>query len=950
MSSDHPYQRFINSRRTSDAKEATFTGMDKSNAGKWRISDEDYPAFLDLMYDYIFEKKRSPMAFVERPRPGEHKPLMIDLDFKYSHEASLQRSFKSSHIRGFTELLLEGVRIFFGVSDFQELRFFVTLRPGPYKSAGVTKDGVHILCPDITLTDEKQRVLRNWILFVKNGIQEHFGNTGYTNSEVDIYDESMVRGKQGWFFYGESKPSIQPYSLHEVIKYIPEEDEWEYEPSTAYTPRQLMELLSIRYNLVADETVVLEEAKDLYEEMKNMNGQRQGHTQIEEDGAMEATEGGASAAAAGQQPVNQILQGLQSIYTTTMAEQDQLMIRRFVMECLGSNYYESYDKWIRVGWCLHNIAATEENFQLWMDFSAKSPKANGNNVAQLRREWFSTMRKEGDGPRLTERSLRHWAKEENLKQHDKIISEYLGEYIRQEVEPTHHHIAQLLKKMYGSSYIASVNPKTTEWYKYDDQINMWKKVNQGIELRMKLTNQVVKEITDSKQKIWSQMNQSAANQEVLQAKLKNLTKTEMQLYSSGFGDSVMKMAVHQFYEEDFHNKLNVNPFLFGCRNGVLDLRVPGPDGRDHVVFRQGRPEDYVSFLAGQNLPEFQAIDYVKYDAADPKQIELADFFSKLFPEEAVRNYTLRLLASCLEGMNREQCFYVATGVGGNGKSKLVELMRITFGDYQTSLQTTVLTRKRPESGAANPDIMAAKSRRFICMQEPDDKEPINTSRMKQFSGEDMVEARGLFQDQEKFVIMGKLFMMCNKLPPVTSMDRGTWRRIRVIEFVSKFVSPEEPEYIEYQQGRPNVFLKDPQLDRKLREWREAFLGLLVHIYETQYISVGLQPVPESVMRASNKYKESFDMFARFRSERIRKPTTPEELMEAREMPVSSNQIKSCLSAWSKETGIKLSAQEVLNSLMLEFGEPIRGKEWPSILLFRSDEEIAEWDKEHSQSS
>ena len=73
-------------------------------------------------------------------------------------------------------------------------------------------------------------------------------------------------------------------------------------------------------------------------------------------------------------------------------------------------------------------------------------------------------------------------------------------------------------------------------------------------------------------------------------------------------------------------------------------------------------------------------------------------------------------------------------------------------------------------------------------------------------------------------------------------------------------------------------------------------------------------------------------------------------MEAREMPVSSNQIKSCLSAWSKETGIKLSAQEVLNSLMLEFGEPIRGKEWPSILLFRSDEEIAEWDKEHSQSS
>ena len=940
-SSEHPYTRFLASRRTSDTKEATFTGMDKANPGKWKITDEDYPAFLDLMYDYLFEKKHKPMAFVERPRPGEHKPLMIDLDFKYSPEKSLQRSFKPAQIRGFTELLLEGIRTFFGVSDFQELRFFVTLRPGPYKSAGVPKDGIHILFPDITLTDEKQRVLRNWILFTKHGIQEHFGTTGYTNAETDIYDESMVRGKQGWFFYGESKPTIQPYSLHEVLKYIPEEDEWEYEPSTAYTPRQLMELLSIRYNLVADETVVLEEAKELYEQMK---GQRPSTGNQEEEGGAQGQD---QADAAAQQPINQLLQGLQSIYTTTMTEQDQLMIRRFVMECLGPSYYESYDKWIRVGWCLHNIAATEENFQIWMDFSAQSPKATGNNVPQLRREWFSGMRKEGDGPRLTERSLRHWAKEENFEQYKKILSEYLGEYIRQEVEPTHHHIAQLMKKMYGSNYIASVNPKTTEWYKYDDQLNMWRKVNQGIELRMKLTKEVVKEISDSKQKIWSQMNQTTGTQaEMFQAKLKNLAKTEMQLYSSGFGDSVMKMAVHQFYEEDFHNKLNVNPFLFGCRNGVLDLRVPGADGRDHVVFRQGRPEDYVSFLAGQNLPELPAIDYVKYDAADPKQKELADFFAKLFPEEAVRNYTLRLLASCLEGANREQCFYVATGVGGNGKSKLVELMRMTFGDYQTSLQTTVLTRKRPESGAANPDIMAAKCRRFICMQEPDDKEPINTSRMKQFSGEDMVEARGLFQDQEKFVIMGKLFMMCNKLPPVTSMDRGTWRRIRVIEFVSKFVSPEEPEYIEYQQGRPNVFLKDPMLDRKLREWREAFLGLLVHVYETQYISVGLHPVPESVMKASNKYKETFDMYARFRSERIRKPTTPEELMEARELPVTTNQIKSCLSAWGKETGIKLSAQEVLNSLMLEFGEPVRGKEWPSVLLFRSDEEVAEWDTAH----
>jgi P4 family phage/plasmid primase-like protien len=351
----------------------------------------------------------------------------------------------------------------------------------------------------------------------------------------------------------------------------------------------------------------------------------------------------------------------------------------------------------------------------------------------------------------------------------------------------------------------------------------------------------------------------------------------------------------------------------------------------------------VSFLGGQNLPEMEAISYKPYDPADPAQAEIADFFSKLFPDKDVRAYTLRLLASCLEGTNKEQCFYVATGVGGNGKSKLVELMRMTFGDYQTSLQATVLTRKRPESGAANPDIMAVKCRRFIYLQEPDDKEPINTSRMKQFSGEDMVEARGLFQDQEKFMIMGKLIMMCNKLPPVTTMDRGTWRRIRVIEFVSKFVMPDHPEYV---LKRPNVFLIDPLLDKKLRTWREPFLALLVHIYQTEYLVNGLSPVPAAVMRAVDKYKENFDLYARFRSERVRLPMTEEERTECRMNPIATKAIKSILAAWNKDAKVSLDLDTVVNRLSEEFGEPMNGKLWPAIMVFSDEGEVAGHDAKH----
>lgn len=938
----HELSRFLRSgsRMTSDSKAATMTSMGTIK-GKWLIADADYPRFLDLMHDYLFVKGNTPRGFVEQPRKGEPKPLLIDLDFKYSSDKSLVRTFTLEQIRSFCRMLATGLQIFFGLTDYEQIRFFVTLRPAPQAAGAVRKDGIHIMCPDVALTDEKQKVIRNWMLS-QDAIRTCFAGTGFKDDEEEgpenIYDESMTR-KQGWIFYGESKPNIPRYDLKAVFTYTPESDTWSDEPITDYDSRQLMELLSVRYNVVEDQNVVLEEARDQYEAMKTWGETaHHGHAHAHEE--LEAPT----------EQQNQMVEALQILYGTDMAEEDKKILRRMVMDCLTVERASNYDTWIRVGWCLHNISPSEENFQLWMDFSAKSGKSSGNNVAQLRRDWFNGWRKHDDGPRLTERSLRKWARDDNMEAYKEIQKEYLGEFVRQEVEPTHHHIAVLMKKMYGSNYIASVNPRSTEWFFYDDKENMWKMLNQGIELRMKISSEVAQTIRDATGKIYSDMGNNTTNdvRKTLEEKMKQLLKVQMSLFNSGFGDSVMKMAVHQFYEADFEKKLNINPTLFGCRNGMLELRVPGADGRDHVVFRQGRPEDYVSFLAGQNLPEMGAIDYKPYDATDPAQAEIADFFAKLFPNVEVRRYTLRLLASCLEGMNREQCFYVATGVGGNGKSKLVELMRMTLGDYQTSLQSTVLTRKRPESGAANPDIMAAKCRRFIYLQEPDDKEPMNTSRMKQFSGEDMVEARGLFKDQEKFVIMGKLFMMCNKLPPVTTMDRGTWRRIRVIEFVSKFVLPDHDEY---KAGRPNVFLMDPMLDKKLRAWREPFLALLVHIYETEYIPFGLNPVPAAVMQASDRYKENFDIYARFRSERIRVPKTMEEKLTCKSNPTTTNKLKTMISAWRKDARVELNAQEAINRLIEEFGEPINAnKEWTNIMVFGSDEAVVDWDAANAANS
>ena len=390
------------------------------------------------------------------------------------------------------------------------------------------------------------------------------------------------------------------------------------------------------------------------------------------------------------------------------------------------------------------------------------------------------------------------------------------------------------------------------------------------------------------------------------------------------------------------NKLNANPCLFGCRNGVLELRAKCDNPAKHVIFRQGRPEDYVSFLAGVRYPDLESINYFPYDSTNPIQEEIQQFFQTLFPNPELKTYVLRLLSSMLEGTNKEQCYYTFTGRGSNGKSKIAELMEMTLGDYFTTMSSTVLTRKRPDAGAANPEIMAAKGRRFIVLTEPDDKEPINTSRMKQFSGEDMVEARQLYGEQERFRIMGKICMLCNDPPAVNSMDHGTWRRIRVIPFVARFLDKGNPELL---LNKPNIYEKDLELIQKLVIWREQFLSLLVHIYETEYIPFGLNPVPDVVIRESNKYKEKFDIYARFKSERIREPVSPEEQLECRTTPLESKRILIVLRQWIKDNRIVgFTANDALDRMKDDFGEPESGRYWPTIRVFSNDEDALEWDK------
>ena len=919
------------------SSEASMTGL---GGGSWLVKDADYKTFLDLMNAYHFEgsPRNPPLPYAEQPRVNAPKPLLIDLDFKYPKDRSVHHSFTQEMIEEFCSVLKEGLNTFFELSEYTELKFFVLLRPQAYTSGESIKDGIHIECPDFILSNDKWNVLRQWILR-DNAIQRIFGPTRYLNQENDIFDASMGR-KQGWMFYGCSKPNTAPYELAYIKIYDPEQDCWRHDDGTQYSPRQLLEMLSIRYNLVDECGDIRFDKKEEFERLRSSSRSR---------GRMSPPLG-PTAAPVAPPPLDPLQQTVRETLLSLLpnADDERILIRRLVLECLSKERSDNHDDWMRAGWCLHNIEPSEEMFNLWIDFSKKSDKWDDHRhreVPLLRRDWFHGMRKEGDGPRLTDKSLHKWAREDNREQYEVIMNEDILEYIIKYVGETHYHVAKLMEKMFQTTYKASFGLRSTEWYNYDEVLNMWKHINQGIDIKKKICFEVSGKVDQAIQRMKERFGKntgktSAEDGERIFKKIEDLQKIQTKLFNMTFVESVTKMAGLFFAEEDFTKKLNMNPYLVGFSNGILELRYKDtPTSKPRILFRQGKPEDYVSFLAGRIEAEMDAISYRPYDPNDPLIPEIMGFFDKLFPKVELRDYVLKLMSSCLEGANPEQCYYIFTGRGSNGKSKLMDLMSYTLGDYITSIQATVLTRKRPDSGAANPDVIVAKCRRFIFMQEPDAKEPLNTSRMKQFSGEDLVEARALYGDQEKFKIMGKLFMMCNDLPPIYSMDNGTWRRIRVVPFESTFRSPEHPDW---KSGKSNIYLKDENLSLKLKEWRESFMSLLVHIYETQYLVTGLHPEPMVVLKASDSYKESFDVFSKFYSERIRYEVTAPR--------IDFKELKRQFQNWRKDNAIKanLSDIEIWNRVQENNNVHILDSKrqiMSQIRIFSTDEEVENYDQQ-----
>lgn len=560
------------------------------------------------------------------------------------------------------------------------------------------------------------------------------------------------------------------------------------------------------------------------------------------------------------------------------------------------------NQWMHVGWILFNILGKKQGYKLWCAFSQRCGDKYDEKVCSY--EW--NRMKKGN---LTIGSLKHLAKQDNPDEYNAVMKLFMNPYIEKSIElkGSHNDLAKALFEKYDSEYVcSSIQHKL--WYEFDGHI--WKKLDEGITLRKKITDEIVPlyfEMLGKYQKDLQYFTQieDKENYKKTHEKVNSLIKLISHLKSAPFKNHVMREAMEVFYAEHFVKKLDSNPYLIAFQNGVYDL--------ENHQFREGRPSDYLSLKLN--------IDYrtdLQVDHPEVKMVE--DFFIKVFPNKNIREYFLNISSEVFVGGNGAKIFQIWTGEGDNAKSVTEILFEKMLGPYAIKLPTSLITGKRTASSSACPELVrAGYGVRFAVLQEPDKKDTINIGILKELSGNDTFFARGLFKDGEEITPMFKLVLICNEPPKLPHSDKATWNRIRVIPFESTFCD-DAPKTFEEQLAIKR-FPKDKEFAQNIPKMIEAFAWLLLNRLKCKPKII---EEPEEVIMATSNYRKTNDIYRQF---------TDEVITANEEAPlVSITLLYNCFKDWFRESMANSSAgmptkHEIREYFTKLWGEPIDKNFW-----------------------
>ncbi len=277
------------------------------------------------------------------------------------------------------------------------------------------------------------------------------------------------------------------------------------------------------------------------------------------------------------------------------------------------------------------------------------------------------------------------------------------------------------------------------------------------------------------------------------------------------------------------SELDANPMLLGLANGVLDLRTDQLiDNRPPLLITRYSP---VAFDGTARCTRFEK------------------FLREIFPDPELRDYVQRVVGYFLTGDTGEQCFFIAWGVGANGKGTLVRVLRSILGDYAAAARAeSLMIKSRADGSAANEDIARLAGKRLVVASETEEGGRMAEGLVKELTGEDPITARFLYRDSFEFTPQFKLVIVSNHKPIVKGDDYAFWRRVRLIPFEVTFPLSRRDKGLTDKLLRELPGILNWAL-QGCRDWQQHGLA-----------------EPKCVQAATKEYRDEMDIMAQFIAE------------------------------------------------------------------------------------
>lgn len=877
--------------------------------GKYFISEADRNEFIDIYYKHVFVDKlgstilECPFKETNEPyiKTKDSEPLtdcnLVKIDLDLQHELTKEENSSGVPIRRYSledmEMLIKSyvdkLKVYIHIpKDFQ---FYLLEKEKPViadkNGKRFVKDGVHIISSGHIVPNAILHKVRQEIIDDADIIEMFADNIKPLTPLKQVIDEAVIH-RNNWFLYGSGKPNDMVYKVSHI-----------YSINTSGKMRAIdvpaddVSLIKAMSHLYASNSVKVRDVAGLADLTAKAGIQQMGsemNTRIKKE-LRKLGSGGD-------------LKGPKSeVFSAEYLKK--------LVDCLSPARAMDYIEWWKLGQALYNIDCRNGN--LFIDFSRRAKdKFNEESCID---HWLTKFPKDSvKYSSLYIQYIRKLAKADNPVEYEKIesilsikvVDEILNTF-RQSIyekklgETT---LSKLIKKFLDTScikqFVCVVGDKgARQWFVYEN--NRWLVDKGGVHIQKQISNEVL--ITFIKTNSNLHLEASNIHSNIVSQKTAEITaqrppeersdysgeedirglpdnrtsdNTNLQLEHSQYMDKAKiaeRIVIHLeetrnrdtliknlgflYNDSDFYSKIDTNPHVFVCKNGVLDLK--------ELVFRQGQPEDLttksclINYITMDDIvasPELQEASY-----------QLQDFLDQVLPDPEKQNYFLNIVAECLSGVVRREEAYINEGTGSNGKSKIFDLLELVFGQYAGKTNIALFTNRRDSANSPSPAIVELCGKRLVSCQEPDEGSKLSTGILKELSGGDKLTGRDLNMPLKTFTPSHRIFMMCNDKPTIDSTDDGTWRRMRNIRFDSKFVEHDDERLLD-PVAFPNHFKKDPRIPEKFAKWAPILLNNLFERYKNLARTNFNTFVPECVLSAIREYKADHNIYASFVREKI----------------------------------------------------------------------------------